>query len=63
MSESVLIFLNSMDSILEVKVFIMTHLDLQKTFPDKPCVSQILGGPSMQLGIPTKRLSIPPGIR
>ena len=34
-----------------------------KTFPDITCVSQMLGGPSLRLGVPIKRLSIPPGIR
>ena len=33
-----------------------------KTFPDIPCVSQMLGGPSLRLGIPLEQLSIPPGI-
>ena len=33
-----------------------------KTFPDIPCVSQILGGPFLRLGIPRERLSIPPGL-
>ena len=42
--------MNSIDSILEDKVLIRTHLDLQKTFPDIPCVSQMLGGPSLRLG-------------
>ena len=37
--------MNSIDAILEDKVLMMTHLDLQKTFPDIPCVSQMLGGP------------------
>ena len=32
-----------------------------KTFPDIPCVSQMLGGRSLQLGIPIERLRIPPG--
>ena len=32
-----------------------------KTFPEKPCVSQMLGGPFWRLGIPMERLSIPPG--
>ena len=32
-----------------------------KTFPGTPCVSQILGGLSLRLGIPRERLSIPPG--
>ena len=35
-------------------------LDLQKTFPDVPCVSQIVGGPLLRLGIP-RGLSIPSG--
>ena len=30
------------------------------TFPDIPCVSQILGGPFLRLGIRVERLSIPP---
>ena len=34
----------------------------KKTFPDIPCVSQMLGGPSLRLGTPNKRLSIPSGI-
>ena len=29
-----------------------------KTFPEIPCVSQMLGGPSLRRGIPTERLSI-----
>ena len=28
-------------------------VDSQKTFPDVPCVSQILGGASLRLGIPS----------
>ena len=32
-----------------------------KTFPEKPCVSQMLDGPSLRLGIPIETLSIPPG--
>ena len=35
---------------------------LAETFPDIPCVSQMLGGPSLRLGIPKERLSIPSGI-
>ena len=34
-----------------------------KTFPDIPCVSQIPGGLSLRLVIPTERRSIPPGSR
>ena len=48
---------NSMDSILVDGVLGMTGLDLQKRFP-----SRMLGGPSLQLGIPIERLRIPPGI-
>ena len=51
-----------MDSILEDKVLMKMHVDLQKRFPDIPCVSQMLGGPSLRLGIPIERLSIPSGI-
>ena len=47
-----------MDSIREDKVLKTTHLDLQKTFPDIPCVSQMLGGPALRLGTPKERLSI-----
>ena len=61
MSESALRYWNSMDSIPADKVLKRTHLDLQKTFPDIPCVSQMLGGPSLRLGIPIERLSIPSG--
>ena len=39
-----------------------TPLDLKKTFPDTPCVSQMLGGPSFRRGIPRELLSIPQGI-
>ena len=33
-----------------------------KTFPDIPCVSQLLGGPSLRLGPQKERLSIPSGV-
>ena len=49
------------DWTLADEVLKKTPLDLQTRFPDIPCVSQILGGPSLRLGIPRKRLSIPPG--
>ena len=62
MSELVLIYENSMDSLPADKVLKKTRLDLQKRFPTYPCVSQMLGGPSLRLGIPIERLSIPPGI-
>ena len=54
--------MNSIDSILEDKVLMKMHVDLQKTFPDIPCVSQMLGGPSLRLGTRKERLSIPSGI-
>ena len=41
-----------MDLTLADKMLKKTRLDLQKTFPDTPCVSQILGGLSLRLGIP-----------
>ena len=54
--------MNSIDAILEDKGLRMTHLDLQKTFPDIPCVSQMLGGPSLRLGDTKECLNIPSGI-
>ena len=33
-----------------------------KTFPEKPCVSQMLGGPSLRLGVTKECLNIPSGI-
>ena len=53
-NEAALRSMNSIDSILADKVLIMTHLDLQKKkkVPDIPCVSQMLGGPSLRLGTP-----------
>ena len=62
MNEAAPWYLNSIDAILEDKVLMMTHLDLPKTFPDIPCVSQMLGGPSLGLGTPKERLSIPPAL-
>ena len=53
---------NSIDAILEDTELMKMHVDLQKTFPDIPCVSQMLGGPSLRLGIPIEQLSVPPGI-
>ena len=61
MNEAALRCLNSMDSILRIRCWRRRGC-ICKTFPDKPCVSQILGGPSLRLGIPRERLSIPPGI-
>ena len=59
MSELALLFRNSMDSIPADKVHATGYT---KTFPDVPCMSQMPGGPSLLLGIPRERLSIPPGI-
>ena len=50
-----------MDSTPADKVLKRTQLDLQRRFPIYH-VSQMLGGPSLRLGIPIERLSIPPGI-
>ena len=52
-----------MDSIPADKVLKEDATGSVKTFPDIPRVSQMLGGPSLRLGIPIERLSIPPGIR
>ena len=39
------------------------HVDLQKkTFTDIPCVSQMLGGPSLRRGDTKEVLNIPSGI-
>ena len=57
MSESVLIHENTTNSIPAEKVLKKTRLDLQKRFP-KYCVSQMLGGQFLRLGIPFDRLSI-----
>ena len=66
MSERVPACENSVDSIPADKVQKKTRLDLKKkkkkTFPDIPCVSRMLGSPSLELGISIERLSIPPGI-
>ena len=61
MSELVPTYENSKDSIPVDKVLKKTLLDLQKRFPMYH-VSQMLGGPSLRLGIPIERLSIPSGI-
>ena len=62
MSELVPTHENSMDSIPADKVLKKTLLDLQKRFLIYHGVSQMFGGPSLRLGIPLGRLSIPPGI-
>ena len=49
---------NSTDSIPADKVLKKTLLDLQKSFPIYH-VSQMLGGPSLRLGIPKEQLRIP----
>ena len=61
MSELVPTCENSMDSIPADKVLMKTHLDLEKTFPDIPCVSQMLGGPSLRLGDTKECRNIPSG--
>ena len=53
--------MNSTDAMLEDKVLMMTHLDLQKRFP-KNHVSQMLGGPSLRRGDTKEGLNIPSGI-
>ena len=50
--------MNSIDAILGDKVLMKTHLDLQKRFPDIPCVSQMLGGPSLRHGVTKECLNI-----
>ena len=51
-----------MDSILEDKEPRRKHVDLQKTFPDIPCVSHMLGVPSLRRGDTNEGLNIPSGI-
>ena len=41
---------NSIDAVLEDEELMKMHVDLQKTFPDIPCVSQMPGGPSLRRG-------------
>ena len=53
---------NSIDAILEDKELMKMDVYLQKTFPDIPCVSQMLGGPSLRLGDTKECLNIPSGI-
>ena len=50
-----------MDSILEDKELKRKHVDLQKR-PDIPCVSQVLGGPSLRRGDTNEGLSNHSGI-
>ena len=47
----VVIYENSMDLTPADKVLKKTRLDLQKAFPDIPCVSQMLGSPMLSLEI------------
>ena len=47
--------------ILRIRCWRRRRWICKKTFPDVPCVSQILGGLSLRLGIRRERLSIPPG--
>ena len=50
-----------MDSTPADKVLKKTRLDLQKSFPMYHACPKLLSGPSLRLGIPIERLSIPPG--
>ena len=61
MSELILKNENPMNLVPADKVLKKTRLDLQKRFPIYHVVSQMLGGPSLRLGIPRERLSIPAG--
>ena len=54
--------MNSIDSILEDKVLIVTPLDLQKRFPIHHVCPKCLAALLLRLGTPQERLSIPPGI-
>ena len=53
---------NAIDSIFEDKGAEEDAGGFAKTFPDIPCVSQILGGLSLQLGDTKECLNIPSGI-
>ena len=54
-------YLPSMDLTLAEKGAEEDAVGFAKTFPGFPCVSQILGGPLLRLGLPRERLSIPSG--
>ena len=51
-----------MDSILEDKELMKMHVDLQKRFPEIPCVSQMHGGPSLRRDDTKENLNNPSGI-
>ena len=51
-----------MDSILEVKELMKMNVNLQKRFPEIPCVSQMHGGPSLRRGDTKEGLNNPSGI-
>ena len=51
-----------MDAILEDKELMKMQVDLQKTFPDFPSVSQMLGGQLLRRGDTKECLNIPSGI-
>ena len=53
---------NSIDAILEDKELMKMQVNLQKTFPDIPCISQILGIPSLRRGETKEGLNNPSGI-
>ena len=52
---------NSMDSIPADNELKKKHVDLQKRFPIYHVCPKCLAAPSLRLGIPIERLSIPPG--
>ena len=54
--------MNSIDAILVDKGADEDASGFAKTFPDIPCVSQVLGGPSLRLGVMKECLNIPSGI-
>ena len=54
--------MNSIDSILEDKVLMMTHLHLQKRFTIYHVCPLILGGPSLRLGVTKECCNIPSGV-
>ena len=62
MNEAALRAMSSTDAILVDNVLMMTQVDLQKRFPIYQCVSQMLGGPSLRLGVAKECLNIPSGI-
>ena len=55
--------MNSIDSILEDEELMKMQVSgFAKTFPEIPCVSQMLGGPSLRLDDSKDCRNIPPSI-